>query len=77
MGLTKQNNPDASAFMKMSGLDHVRSSYIFLLSGFYLLTTLGLVILRRITPIRYRNIGFTLNHLGLWIIVMAGSLGIR
>ena len=40
MGLTKQNNPDASAFMKMSGLDHVRSSYIFLLSGLYLLTTL-------------------------------------
>ncbi len=75
MGLTKQNNPEASAFMKISGLDHVRSGYVFLLSGLYLLTTLGLVILRRLTPIKYRNIGFTLNHLGLWIIVMAGSLG--
>lgn len=75
MGLTKQNNPDASAFMKMTGLNHVQSSYVFLLSGLYLLTTLGLVILRRITPLTYKNIGFTLNHLGLWIIVMAGSLG--
>ncbi len=75
MGMTKQNNPESSAFMKMTGLDHVRSSYVFMLSGLYLLTTLGLVILRRITPIKYRNIGFTLNHLGLWIIVMAGSLG--
>ena len=75
MGLTKQHNSETSAFMKMTGLDHIRSSYVFLLSGLYLLTTLGLVILRRITPIRYRNVGFTLNHLGLWIIVLAGSLG--
>ncbi len=75
MGLTRQHNPEASAFMKMTGLDHVRSSYVFLLSGLYLLTTLGLVTLRRMTPIRYRNVGFTLNHLGLWIIVLAGSLG--
>ncbi len=61
--------------MKMSGLDHVRSSYVFMLSGLYLLTSLGLVIIRRMTPVKYKNIGFTLNHLGLWIIVVAGSLG--
>jgi hypothetical protein len=75
LGLTKQNNPDAPEILKLTGLNHVRNSFTFLLSGLYLLTTLGLVILRRATKFNYRNIGFLLNHLGLWIIVLAGSLG--
>ncbi len=75
MGLTRQNDPEASPFMKLTGLSHIRDSYVFLMSGMYLLTTLGLVIIRRITPFSYRNTGFALNHLGLWIIVLAGSLG--
>jgi len=75
MGLSKQNDPEAPLILKYTGLSHVRHSFSFLLSGLYLLTILGLVILRRITPVNYKNIGFTLNHLGLWIIVFAGSLG--
>ena len=75
MGMTKQNNPEASEFMKLTGLDHLQNSYAFILSGFYLLTCLGLVTLRRATPLNYKNVGFTLNHLGLWIIIVAGSLG--
>ncbi len=50
MGMTKQNNPEASEFMKLTGLDHLQNSYAFILSGFYLLTCLGLVILRRVHP---------------------------
>jgi hypothetical protein len=75
LGLTKQNEPDASLFLKNTGLSHIRTSYTFLLAGMFLLTTLGLVIMRRITPFNYKNFGFALNHLGLWIIVLAGSLG--
>jgi hypothetical protein len=75
LGLTIQNNPEAPEIFKITGLSHVRHSYTFLLAGLYLLTTLGLVILRRINKFNYRNIGFMLNHLGLWIIVLAGSLG--
>ena len=75
MGLTSQNKPDASELSKMTGLDHIRNSYIFLLSGLYLLTCLGLVALRRVTPLTFKNIGFAMNHIGLWIIVFAGSLG--
>jgi hypothetical protein len=75
MGLSTQNNPDASNFMKYTGLSHVRNSYAFLLSGLFLLTTLGLVALKRAIPFNFKNIGFLLNHLGLWIIVFAGSLG--
>ncbi len=75
LGLTIQNNPDASEFLKKTGLSQVRNSYTFLLSGMYLLTTLGLVILRRADKFSYRNAGFMLNHFGLWLIVLSGSLG--
>lgn len=75
LGLTRQNNPDAPEILKLTGLNHIRYSYTFLLSGLYLLATLGLVILRRVKKFNYRNLGFLLNHLGLWIIVLAGSLG--
>lgn len=75
MGLTSQDNPDASNILKYTGISHVRNSYVFLLSGLFLLTSLGLVILRRATPFNFKNIGFLFNHMGLWIIVFAGSLG--
>jgi hypothetical protein len=75
MGLTKQGESDNSRFLNLTGISHLRNSYVFLLSGLYLLTTLGLAILRRIKPVNYRNIGFLMNHFGLWIIVLAGSLG--
>ncbi len=75
LGLTKQNEPDASEISILTGFSHLRNSYTFLLSGLYLLTCLGFVALRRLTPITFKNIGFALNHLGLWIIVFAGSLG--
>jgi hypothetical protein len=75
LGLTKQNEPDASQISRLTGLSHVQNSYTLLLSGLYLLTCLGLVLLRRLTPFSFRNIGFALNHMGLWIIVFAGSLG--
>jgi hypothetical protein len=75
LGLTKQNEPDASEISRLTGLSHVRNSYVLLLSGLYLLTCLGLVALRRLTPFSFKNIGFALNHIGLWIIVFAGSLG--
>lgn len=75
LGLTKQNDPESPVLFKLTGLSHIRNSYTFLLSGLYLLTTLGLVILRRTKKITYKNVGFLLNHLGLWLIVLSGSLG--
>ncbi len=75
LGLSKQNEADASNISRLTGLSHIRNSYTFLLSGLYLLTVLGLVALRRLTPFTFKNIGFALNHVGLWIIIFAGSLG--
>ena len=75
MGLISQDDPDAALILRYTGLSHVRNSYPLLLSGLYLLTSLGLVILRKISPFTFKNFGFLLNHAGLWIIVFAGSLG--
>jgi len=75
MGLTDQSHSDTPALCKLTGLNHIRKSYTFLLSGTYLMIILGLVILRRIRTFNLRNCGFILNHLGLWIIIFAGSLG--
>ncbi len=75
MGLSPQDDPEAHKFLHYTGFSHVRNSYPFILSGLFLLTSLGLVILRRSSPLNLKNIGFLLNHLGLWLIVFAGSLG--
>lgn len=75
MGLTRQNDPDVPAILHYTGFSHVRNSYPFILSGLFLLTSLGLVTIRRAYPLNLKNIGFLLNHFGLWLIVFAGSLG--
>jgi hypothetical protein len=75
MGLIKQDHADNPPIYKLTGMNHIRNSFIFFLSGFYLLFTLGLVIMRRITSFTVKNIGFALNHIGLWIIIFAGSMG--
>ena len=75
MGFIPQQNPDAPGFIKILGLTSIRNGWLLVVSGLYLLTCLGLVILRRIHPVNQRNIGFLLNHTGLWIIILAGSLG--
>lgn len=75
LGLTRQNNPDAPEWIKAAGFSNIQRSYTFFFSGIYLLTTLGLVTIRRMKRLTYRNAGFLLNHMGLWIIVFSGSLG--
>jgi len=75
MGLLPQNVSGEKGILHFTGLSHVRNSFPFLLSGLYLLSSLGLTALRRSSPLNLKNIGFLLNHTGLWIIVFAGSLG--
>ncbi|MDF9827174.1 hypothetical protein M2447_001263 [Ereboglobus sp. PH5-10] len=50
-------------------------SWPFALTMLYFLTNLGLATLGRVYPFRAGNIGFLLNHLGLWIALAAGLLG--
>jgi hypothetical protein len=74
LGIIPQNG-SGHGIIDGSGLMHISRSWPFLLSQVYLLTTLGLVILRRALPLKGKNVGFLLNHFGLWLIITAALLG--
>ena len=75
MGVFNQTDPDAEGLPAAIGLTHVSNSWAFLLAQLYVLTSLGLVILRRSIPLKRKNFGFILNHAGLWIVIVSASLG--
>ncbi len=58
-----------------AGLNIITRTWYFALSALYLTITLGFAIAKRIYPFTFANIAFTLNHLGLWLCVVAGLLG--
>ncbi len=75
MGVFKQDEPDAGGLPGAIGLTHLKNAWPFLMAQLYVLTSLGLVIMRRSFPLKKKNIGFILNHAGLWIVIAAASLG--
>jgi hypothetical protein len=66
---------DGARWLQLTGLNHLKNSWPFYLIQFYFLIALGLVALRRGFPIRIKNLGFLLNHFGLWITLVAAGLG--
>ncbi|MCX6256311.1 MAG: cytochrome c biogenesis protein ResB [Bacteroidia bacterium] len=75
MGFIKQNEPGSMPILDKIGLTHVNRSWPYLLVQIYFLTVLGFVTLRRAVPFKTKNIGFLLNHSGLWIMIFAATLG--
>lgn len=75
LGFIPQNNIHAPEIYKFTGLSHLKTSWPFLFIQVYFLTVLGMVTLRRMLPLKFKNIGFFLNHFGLWLILLAGCLG--
>jgi hypothetical protein len=75
LGFIPQDQLHTRVILKLTGLSHIKTSWPFLLTQVYFLTVLGMVTIRRIIPFKGRNIGFFLNHCGLWIILVAGCLG--
>ena len=57
------------------GLSNVTTSWAYLMCALYLLAILGFTIMRRMNSFSLKNIAFILNHSGLWIVVVAASLG--
>jgi len=62
-------------FLVRLGFTRIVSSWFFLLHSALFLFVLGLVTLRRLTSLSWRNAAFVLNHLGLWLAFAAGLLG--
>jgi hypothetical protein len=57
------------------GFNHIATSYPFLFAQIFFFISLGFVILRRSIPLTKKNLGFLLNHLGLWITLAAAGMG--
>jgi len=78
MGLTLQlpATVDLSnkSLMFRSGFMQMTVSWQFLLLSFYLLSILGLVILKRLSRFKLKDAGFILNHAGLFILFFAALL---
>jgi hypothetical protein len=74
LGFIPQQEEQAG-WLQITGLSHLKNSWPFLFIQVYLLVPLGLVILRRGIPFKMKNLGFLLNHAGLWIILVAAGLG--
>ncbi len=74
LGLLKQENQPGSVLTAI-GFTHIKNSWVLVMAHIYLLTVLGLVVFKRIARLSRQNIGFLLNHAGLWIVIAAASLG--
>ncbi len=72
LGFISQDDTDVNRYLKLLGLTHMKNSWLMMISGLYFLTTLGFTALRRATPFSRKNLGFLLNHAGLWITISAG-----
>jgi signal transduction histidine kinase len=74
MGLIKQV-PDGMESSDMMGLTNMISSWPFVLTYLYIAIILGLVVCHRLRRFRWRDIPFVMNHLGLFLFIVAATLG--
>lgn len=75
LGFTPQNDETVPNIIRLLGISHLTESWTFALALFFFQLALGLVVLRRALPLNKKNIGFLLNHAGLWITITSGVLG--
>ncbi len=75
MGLFLQGQSSGIGWIDRLGLTGMTTSWPFLMSIAWFLFVLAMTAVRRSIPLRGRNIGFLLNHLGLWIVIAGGILG--
>ena len=57
------------------GIERITMSWPFVLLFLYFLFVLGFVTLKRIVSFRWRDVPFMLNHVGLFITLLAAILG--
>ena len=75
MGFIKQDVPSSVSFINNLGLTHIAQCWAYLLQTIFFLTILGFTIIKRIQFITFKNLAVVLSHVGLWILIVAASLG--
>ena len=75
MGFTLQEDAQNPIWVQKLGLSNMTGSWPFLLGITYFMASLGMATIKRVIPFKGRNIGFFLNHAGLYIIILGGLLG--
>lgn len=77
MGLTRQLRPEATVtgIDAWLGFSQMLSACSFVLLFFWFVTLLGMVILRRMHHLSWRDLPFLLNHLGLFLALTGAVLG--
>lgn len=70
MALIQQKKTDSLFF-----LYDVTSSWTYYIGVIFFLLVLGCVTIKRIIPLTKKNIGFLLNHFGLWLCIASAHLG--
>jgi len=67
--------PSQNKIINTLGLNHITTNWAFILILFQFLTCLGLISIKRVLQLKWDNIGFVLNHVGLFLALTAGVLG--
>ena len=73
MGFIPQQRQEG--WVQLFGFTHLKNSWPYVFSAFYLLIVLGHTIFKRLDRFSLKNLAFFLNHAGLWILVATASLG--
>ena len=74
MGMFMQA-PRADGIIAVLSLNKVTDSWYFLFAHLFILTSLGFLVIDKIVHFKWKNAGILISHLGLWIVLFAGSLG--
>lgn len=75
LGLLPQNVAYNTYIVNLAGLNHVKTSWLFLVVQLFFITILFFVVLRRLFPLNIRNIAFFLNHCGILLIMIGAIVG--
>jgi hypothetical protein len=75
MGFVKQDELSKNSIVQLLGLNHLVKTWPFILINVYLLILIGIVTLKRLTPLNLKNAGFFLNHFGLFLVLFSTALG--
>ena len=75
MGFIPQSDKTENPLFVQPGFTHIIKSWPYIFLSLYLLIVLGFTIVRRFLPFNIKNLAFFFNHAGLWIIIVAASLG--